>query len=85
MSFGVLMFLTVLEIVLLVVVLALYLIVITRRLQAVADLLGQVSGGLSSVQGDVCLIGAGAAILNRKLETIEQALPAIAVKAESLS
>jgi hypothetical protein len=33
----------------------------------------------------VCLVGAGAAILNRKLNTIAGALPAIAAKAESLS
>jgi hypothetical protein len=33
----------------------------------------------------VCLVGAGAAILNRKLKAIAGALPAIAQKAESLA
>jgi hypothetical protein len=85
MSMGLLVILTVIEIVALVVVLALFLIVITRRLRSIANILGQVSGGvIGAIQGDVCLIGAGAAILNRKLNAIAQALTAIAEKAESL-
>jgi hypothetical protein len=44
-----------------------------------------VSGGvIGAIQGDVFLVGAGAAILNRKLNAIAGALPAIAEKAESL-
>ena len=86
MSTGLLVILTVVEIVALVVVLALYLMLITNRLRSIAHSLGQVSGGIiRSIQGDVCLVGAGAAILNRKLNTIAGALPAIAAKAESLS
>lgn len=85
MSTELLVLLTVIEIVALVVVLALFVILITRRLRAVADTLGQVSGGvIRAIQGDVCLVGAGAAILNRKLNAIAGALPAIAEKAESL-
>jgi uncharacterized protein YoxC len=77
--------LTVVEIVALVVVLALFVILITRRLRSVANALGQVSGGtIRAIQGDVFLVGAGAAILNRKLNAIAGALPAIAEKAESL-
>ncbi|MGH3941276.1 MAG: hypothetical protein ACRDTG_22115 [Pseudonocardiaceae bacterium] len=80
------MILTVVEIVALVVVLALYVILITSRLRSIADSLGKVSVGIiGRIQGDVCLVGAGAAILNRKLNTIAGALPAIAAKAESLS
>jgi len=86
MSTALLVILTVIEIVALVVVLALFLIAITRRLRSIASTLGQVSGGvLGAIQGDVCLIGAGAAILNRQLNAIAQALPAIAEKAESLA
>lgn len=86
MSTGLLVILTVVEVVALVVVLALYVVLITSRLRSVATSLGQVSGGVvRSIQGDVCLVGAGAAILNRKLNTIAGALPAIAAKAESLS
>jgi hypothetical protein len=85
MSTGLLVTLTVVEIVALVVVLALFVILITRRLRSVANTLGQVSGGVvRAIQGDVCLVGAGAAILNRKLNAIAGALPAIAEKAESL-
>ncbi len=85
MSTQLLVILTVVEIVLLVAVLALYLIVLTRRLHAVADILQQVGVGVTSVRGDVALVGAGAAILNRKLETIAGALPPIAEKAEALA
>ncbi|MGH3686918.1 MAG: hypothetical protein ACRDRU_20510 [Pseudonocardiaceae bacterium] len=85
MSTGLLVTLTVVEIVALVVVLALFVILITRRLRSLANALGQVSGGvIRAIQGDVCLVGAGAAILNRKLNAIAGALPAIAEKAESL-
>jgi uncharacterized protein YoxC len=85
MSTGLLVILTVVEIVALVAVLALFVILITRRLRSIADTLGQVSGGtIRAIQGDVFLVGAGAAILNRKLNAIAGALPAIAAKAESL-
>lgn len=85
MSTGLLVILTVVEILALVVVLALFVISITRRLRAIANALGEVSGGIiRSIQGDVFLVGAGAAILNRKLNAIAGALPAIAEKAESL-
>jgi hypothetical protein len=85
MSTELLVILTVVEIVALVVVLALFVMAITRRLRSLANTLGQVSGGvIGAIQGDVCLVGAGAAILNRKLNAIAGALPAIAEKAESL-
>jgi hypothetical protein len=85
MSTELLVVLTVIEILALVVVLALFVIMITRRLRSIANALGQVSGVvIGAIQGDVFLIGAGAAILNRKLNAIANALPAIAAKAESL-
>ncbi|MBV8539746.1 MAG: hypothetical protein JO063_14530 [Pseudonocardiales bacterium] len=85
MSTGLLVVLTVVEIVALVVVLALFVILITRRLRSLADTLQRVSGVvIGSIQGDVFLVGAGAAILNRKLNAIAGMLPAIAEKAESL-
>jgi len=77
--------LTVVEIVVLVAGLALFLIALTRRLRAVADILGQISAGsLSAIHGKVCLVGAGAAILNRQLDAIASMLPAVTEKAESL-
>lgn len=85
MSTGLLVILTVVEIVALVAVLALFVILITRRLHAIANAIEQVSAGvIRSIQGDVFLVGAGAAILNRKLNAIAGALPAIAEAAESL-
>ena len=85
MSTELLVTLTVVEIVALVVVLALFVILITRRLHSIADALEHVSGGIiRAIQGDVFLVGAGAAILNRKLNAIAGMLPAIAEKAESL-
>ncbi|MGH3720909.1 MAG: hypothetical protein ACRDRI_19085 [Pseudonocardiaceae bacterium] len=85
MSTGLLVILTVVEVVALVAVLALFVILITRRLRSLADTLGQVSGNvIGAIQGDVFLVGAGAAILNRKLNAIARALPAIAEKAEAL-
>lgn len=85
MSTQLLITLTVVEIVVLVVVLALFVILITNRLRSIATALGHLSGVvIRTIQGDVFLIGAGAAILNRKLGAIAGALPAIAEKAESL-
>jgi len=75
---------TVVEIVLLVAVLAIYLIVLTRRLRATEDILAQVSAAVAVIGGDVALVGAGAAILNRKLDVIASVVPALAQKAESL-
>ena len=86
MSTILLVALTVLEIVALVAVLALFLILITRRLRSLSNTLGEVSGGvLNWIQGDVFLVGAGAALLNRKLKVIGGVLPAMAEKAESMA
>ena len=85
MSTGLLVTLTVIEIVALVVVLALFVILTTRRLRSLANALGHVSGVvIRAIQGDVFLISPGAAILSRQLNAIADALPAIAEKAESL-
>ena len=86
MSTELLVILTVVEIAALVVVLALFVIAITRRLRSLANTLGEVSGkAIGAIQGDVCLVGAGSAILNRKLNAIAGLLPAMAEKAESLA
>jgi uncharacterized protein YoxC len=85
MSMEVLLIFTITEIVALVIALALFVVEITDRLRAIANALGQVSQGvLRRIQGDVFLVGAGAALLNRKLNAIANVLPAIAEKAESL-
>ena len=85
MSTQLLVVLTVVEIVALVAALALFVIAITRRLNAVANALGNVSANiLGAIQGNVCLVGAGAAILNNQLDAIGAMLPAVAEAAEAL-
>jgi hypothetical protein len=81
--------LTVVEIVALVVVLALFVVLITRRLRSIADALGQVSGKIMGgdirrIQANVCLLGAGSALLNRRLDAIASVTPVMATKAESM-
>lgn len=85
MSTQLLVALTVIEIVALVAALALFVIAITRRLRALGDALGNVSANiLGAIQGNVCLVGAGAAILNNQLDAIGAMLPAVAEAAEAL-
>lgn len=84
MSTELLVTLTVIEIVALVVVLALFVILITRRMRSVAGTLAVAGQVIGTIQGGVCLVGAGAAFLNHRLNFIEGALPAITEKAESL-
>ncbi len=85
MSTVLLVIITVVEIVALVAVLALFVILITRRLRSLADTLEDVSANvIGAIQGNVFLVGAGAAILNRKLNAIAKVLPLLAEKAESL-
>src|SRR5947209_6398489 len=85
MSTEMLVILTVVEILILVAALALFVIAITRRLRSIASALGQLSSGhLGAIQGNVFLVGAGAAILNNQLDAIAAMLPAVAEKAESL-
>lgn len=86
MSTELLVILTVVEIVALVVVLALFVILITARLRSIANTLGDLSKGvIGAIQGDAFLVSPGAAILNQQLNGIADALPAIAKKAESLA
>lgn len=85
MSVELLVTLTVVEIVALVGVLALFLVLLTGRLRAVADTLGKVAGGLGAVKEDVALIGPGAGLLDSKLTVIGNALPALATKAERMA
>lgn len=90
MSTTLLVTLTVVEIVVLVAVLALFVILITNRLRSVATSLEQVSGGnmggdIPRIQANVGLLGAGSAFLNRKLDAISSVLPAMTEKAESMA
>lgn len=77
--------LTIIEIVALVAVLALFLILIAGRLRSIANTLGQVAGGVSTIEGHVRQVGPGAAQINKTLGEIVGALPGIASKAGALA
>jgi hypothetical protein len=85
MSQEMLVALTVVEIVALVAVLALFLILITSRLRSIAETLGHVAGGASTIESHVRQVGPGAAQINKTLSEIVAALPGIAQKASTLA
>jgi hypothetical protein len=85
MSQEMLVTLTVIEVVALVAVLALFLILITRRLRSIADTLGQVAKGTSTIEGHVRQVRPGATQINKTLGEIVGALPGIAQNAETLA
>ena len=74
--------LSVLEIVALVVVLAFFLLVLTRMLRHVASNLHQVSGGVAAIEGHLTILGAVPAV-NENLDTIAGALPVVARQANA--
>lgn len=84
-SQGILVLLTVLEVVTLVAVLALFLILIGGRLRSIASTLGHVVGGASTIEAHVRQVGPGATQINKTLGEIVGALPGIAQKAEALA
>jgi hypothetical protein len=69
--------LSVLEIVALVVVLAFFLLVLTKMLRQVATNLHHVSGGLGAIEGHLTILGA-VPVVNENLDTIAGALPVVA-------
>lgn len=86
MSYRLLMTLTVIEIVLLVVVLAIFLILLTRRLESIAASLAKVSWGVRAVETHVAAVGPGVTRVNELLgELTEDLFPGVAAKAEELA
>lgn len=85
MSYTTLMTLTVLEVVALVVVLAIFLVLLTRRLQSIADSLAKVAWGVRAVETEVGAVGPAVDDINRLLaELTEELFPGVADKAERL-
>jgi uncharacterized protein YoxC len=85
-SFRLLMTLTVIEIVLLVVVLAIFLILLTRRLQSIAVSLARVSWGVRAVETHVAAVAPGVTRVNELLQELtEDLLPGVAAKADELA
>lgn len=85
MSTTLLVTLTVIEIVLLVVVLAGYLVAISRHFRSIADTLAKITFGVRAVEQQVGVVGPGVTKVNQTLEEIAGALPGIAEKAEKLA
>lgn len=86
MSYGLLLTLTVLEVLALVAVLAGYLVAITRRLDGVARSLSKVAWGVRAVETEVSSIGPAVTRINAQLtELTEDLLPGVAEKAERLA
>lgn len=82
MSEATLILLTVVEAVVLVLVLAVALLRIRRRLVNIAEALGTLGSALGGIEGRLALIRPAAAKINAPLRAIVGALPGIAEKAE---
>jgi uncharacterized protein YoxC len=82
---GTLILLTIIEVVVLVAVLSFYLILVAGRLRSIAETLGHVAGGATTIEGHVRQVGPGATKINKTLSEITGALPGIAEKAETLA
>jgi len=82
MSKGLLTFLTVTEIVLLVVVLAIGLLVVARQLRAIAATLSEVTWGARAVERQLLAVCSNIGQINWALEEVAATLPRVADKAE---
>lgn len=83
MSFGVLMTLTVIEIVLLVLVLAVYLRVVTRQLRSISRNLSKVAFGVRAVEEQVTISTEVRQLNQLVSELAERDLPAVTRKAQA--
>ncbi len=75
--------LTVIEIALVVGVLAVYLILIGRKLRVVSNVLGKVAFGVRAVESQTAPIGPSVLRINQRLGEINDALGPLAEKAEA--
>lgn len=86
MSYTTLMTLTVIEVLLLVVVLAGFLIALTRRLESIAESLSKVSWGVRAVEVEVGAIGPSVERINGLLvELTDDLFPGVAKKAAKIA
>lgn len=77
--------LTLIEIVALIVILAIYLTIVSRHLRSIASTLAKVTFGVRAVEQQLEVIGPGVGRVNQILEETASALPGIAEKAERLA
>ncbi len=85
MSPGLLVTLTVIEIVALVVVLGGFLVVIAGHLRSISATLAKVTFGVRAVDSQCAVIGPGVTQLNGTLGQLNSALPGLAAEAERLA
>ena len=85
MSTELLIILSVVEAILLVVVLAIALVLIRRRLNTIAAGLATLGSALGGVEKDLVLIGLAVPRINQPLSEIIEVLPGIAEKAEAVA
>lgn len=85
MSTGLLITLTVLEIVALVAVLAIYVILVTRRLRSISANLGRIAFGVRAVETQLARIRPAATRINHGLGVLTTSLPLVTEKAEQLA
>lgn len=84
-TFRLLMTLSVLEILALVIVLAIFLVLITNKLRSIADTLAEVAFGVRAVEVQVRNVGPSVQRINSVLREMGNALPSVAGKAEELA
>lgn len=77
--------LTVVEAVVVVAVLAIYLILLHRKLSMTCVYLGKIAFGIRAVESQTASIGPSVLRINKTLREINAALPGIATKAEKLA
>lgn len=86
MSFAALITLTVLEIVVLVVVLAIFLMMLTTRLHSISRSLSKVAWGVRAVETEIGNVGPAVIQVNGVLRDLtENTLPGVAAKAQRIA
>ena len=85
MSTGLLITLTVVEVLALVGVLAVYVVLLTRRLRSISSNLGRIAFGVRAVESQTARIGPAVLRINHGLGTLATSLPIVTEKAEQLA
>lgn len=85
MSTTLLTILSLVEIVVLVAVLALFLHLLAGRLRAIADKLALLGSEVSQIEKDLGILKVGAPVINTRLRTIVGVLPGLTEKAQRLA
>lgn len=86
MGFTLLLWLTIIEVVVLVAALAVHLVLLTRRLRSISDNLAKVAWGVRAVEVEVGAIGPAVTRINGVLrELTEELFPAVAERASELA